>query len=155
MITEAGAAISGIKVAMDMAKGIGALKSETEINQSIIDIQRILLEAQSGALEDKQRIAGLTAEVQQLQSVLKQQNDWSDEAKRYVLTESETGTYTYELRPESANGETHHRLCVTCFENGKKSILQGKRFADCNNCGKRIKVQRDPPIVQPRTTGYF
>jgi hypothetical protein len=155
MIAEAGAAISSIKVAMDMAKGIGALKSEAEINQAIIDIQRILLEAQSGAIDDKQRIAALAAEVQELQLALKQQRDWEEETKRYVLTESEVGTFTYELRPELANGETHHRLCVTCFENRKKSILQGRRLVDCNGCGKRIRIQRDPPVNRSQSTGYF
>ena len=52
MITEAGAAISGIKAAFDIAKGMSALKSETEINQAIIGIQRVLLEAQQAALQD-------------------------------------------------------------------------------------------------------
>jgi hypothetical protein len=146
MITEAGAAISGIKVAIDIAKGISALKSETEINQAIIDIQKILLDAQSAAFEDKQRIAAHSDEVQSLQTKLKQQDKWADEAKRYVLNESECGTYTYELKKEFANGETHHRLCVTCFENRKKSILQGIRLVDCHICNKRIRLSRDPPI---------
>ena len=53
MIAEAGAAISGVKVAIDMAKGIAALKSEAEINQAVIDIQRTLLDVQSAAIEDK------------------------------------------------------------------------------------------------------
>jgi hypothetical protein len=155
MIAEAGAAISSIKVAMDMAKGIGALKTEADINQAIIDIQRILLEAQSGAFEDKQRIADLSAQIQVLKYAANSQNLWKEESQRYVLTESEVGTYTYDLKPENANGETPHRLCVTCFQNGKKSILHGQRFLDCNVCEKRIKVRRDPPIAYSRTDGYF
>jgi hypothetical protein len=150
MIAEAGAAISSIKVAMDIAKGIAALKSKAEINQAIIDIQRILLEAQSGAIEDKQRIATLAAEVQELQLVLKQQKNWEEEAKRYVLTESEVGTFTYELRREFADTEVHHRLCVTCFENGKKSVLQCEAFAVCNNCGTRIKMRKMRPASELR-----
>lgn len=151
MIAEAGAAISGVKVAMDMAKGIAALKSEAEINQAVIDIQRTLLDVQSAAIEDKQHIADLNTKIQELRSTLAQRDSWVDEAKRYVLTESEVGTFTYELRSEFANGETHHRLCVTCFENGKKAILHGRRFAECNSCNKRIKIQRDPAVTIPKT----
>ena len=151
MIAEAGAAISGVKVAMDMAKGIAALKSEAEINQAVIDIQRTLLDVQSAAIEDKQRIVDLNAKIHELQSTLSQRDNWADEAKRYVLTEAEVGTFTYELRSEFANGETYHRLCVTCFENGKKAILHGRRFGMCNSCNKQIKIQRDPPINIPST----
>ena len=146
MLAEAGAAMSSIKVAIDMAKGISALKSETDINQAILEIQRTLLEAQSQAFDDKQRIAAFGSEVEKLKSELGQRDRWINETQRYVLTESEVGTFTYELRPELANGETHHRLCVTCFQNGKKSILQGQRLLDCHGCGKRIKIRRDPPI---------
>jgi hypothetical protein len=147
MIAEAGAAIGGIKVAMDMAKGLSALKSEAEINQAIIDIQRTLLDAQTAAIEDKERIAGQAVMIQELQTSLKMADDWVEEAKRYILTESEMGTFTYELRPEFSNGETHHRLCVACFGNGKKSILQGERIAECQTCGKRITRRRPTPVT--------
>jgi hypothetical protein len=140
MIAEAGAAIGGIKVAMDIAKGISALKGETEINQAIIDIQRTLLEAQSAAIEDKQQLANLSTQIQELQAELKSKNDWNQESQRYVLTECETGVFTYDLRSEFANGETHHRLCANCFTNKKKSILQGKRMANCQLCEKSIQT---------------
>jgi hypothetical protein len=134
MIAEASAAIGGIKVAMDMAKGISALKSEAEINQAIIDIQRTLLEAQSAAIEDKQQLANLSAQIQELKAELKSKNDWSQEGQQYVLNECETGVFTYDLRPEFANGETLHRLCANCFTNKRKSILQGKIMATCQLC---------------------
>jgi hypothetical protein len=123
MNAEAGAAIGCIKVAMDIAKGISALKSEAEINQAIIDIQRILLEAQSAAIEDKQQLANISSQIQELRVEMKTKNDWSQEAQRYVLNECKTGVFTYDLRPEFANGETHHRLCANCFTNKKKSIF--------------------------------
>ena len=149
MIAEAGAAISGIKLAMDMARGLSALKSEAEINMAIIDIQRILLEAQSSAIEEKQKLVNLSYQIQQLQVELKSKNDWTKEAQRYALTACETGVFTYDLRPEFANGETQHRLCANCFNNQKKSILQGKKMAACQSCEKRIQTLKDPPINYP------
>ena len=126
MITEAGAAISGIKAAFDIAKGISALKSETEINQAIIGIQRVLLEAQQAALQDKQHIADLSDRLRETERSRQASEKWTDEKERYKLTKSELGAFTYDLRTELANGEAPHRLCVTCFQEGRKSILHSK-----------------------------
>lgn len=146
MIAEAGAAISGIKVAMEMAKGIAALNSEAEINQALIDIQRTLLEVQSAAFDDKLKISQLVDEKAALEKKLAEVDSWVEEKKRYCLTKSEVGTFTYELRADFAEGEAHHRLCVTCFGNGKKSILQrrgnasGAVSAFCQNCHAELDL---------------
>ena len=140
MIAEVGAAVSGIKVAMDMAKGISALKSETEINQAVIDIQRALLDAQAAALNDKQLISQLTDENAALTRQLNTLDAWEGEKTRYVLVQSPNGPVTYDLRPESANGEIPHRLCATCFGVAKKTILQttakhsGGELVNCPIC---------------------
>jgi hypothetical protein len=147
MITEAISAIGGIKTAIDMAKGMSTLKSEAEINQAIIDIQRTLLEAQGAAFSDKQTIANLSEEKKALETQLRNIGDWDTEKQRYVLTRSEMGAFTYDLRPELANGEVAHRLCATCFGNGKKSILHttanhgGGEIVQCGNCKSKFTLR--------------
>jgi hypothetical protein len=146
MLAEAGAAFSSIKIAMDMAKGLGALKSEADVNQAVIDIQRVLLEAQSGALEDKQRIAELSDRLAQLQRAGQSAELWNLEKQRYVLTKSPLGAFTYDLRPEMANGEVLHRLCATCVEAGRKSILHtsvkhsGGEIVFCQFCKSELTL---------------
>jgi hypothetical protein len=148
MIAEASAAMSGIKVAMDMAKGISALKSEAEINQAIIDIQRTLLEAQSAAVNDKQLISKMAVEKVALEQQLGGLNDWDVEKSRYVLTRSKLGAYTYDLRPEAANGEVDHRLCSTCFQSRTKSILNTTmkdefgEEVECQKCDKKFTLSQ-------------
>ncbi len=146
MITEAMSAIGGIKTAIDMAKGISALKSEAEINQAIIDIQRTLLEAQSAAFSDKEAIAKLSEEKKALETQLRNVEDWDTEKQRYVLTRSEMGAYTYDLKPELSSGEVAHRLCATCFNTGYKSLLhttmkhRGGEEVICHRCDKKLKI---------------
>ena len=146
MIAEAGAAISSIKVAMDMAKAISALKSETEINQAIIDIQRTLLEAQSGAIEDKLRIAELTEQNSLLSKQAQIVSRWENEKQRYRLTKSSKGAFTYNLKSEFANDEIDHRLCATCFEAGKKALLHtiakgsGGEVVKCQTCQSELTL---------------
>ena len=147
MITETMSAIGGIKTAIDMAKGINALKSEAEINQAIIDIQRTLLEAQGAAFSDKQTIANLSEEKKALETQLRNIGDWDTEKQRYVLTRSEMGAFTYDLRPEFSSEEVAHRICATCFGNGKKSILHvtanhgGGEIVECKVCKSHFTLR--------------
>jgi hypothetical protein len=146
MIAETSAAISGIKVALDMARGIASLKNETEVNQAIIDIQRALLDAQSGALQDKQHISDLSDQISKLIKDAKSVEQWEAEKKRYRLTKSPKGAFTYDLQAEFANGEIDHRLCATCFEGGRKSILHttakgnGGEIVKCQLCQSELNL---------------
>jgi hypothetical protein len=146
MIAEASAAISGIKTAFEISKGISALKSETEINQAIIGIQRVLLDAQQAALEDKQRISDLTDRLLLYERANESTELWKLEKQRYVLTKSLLGAYTYDLRPEMANGEVLHRICATCVEAGRKSILHirtkhsGGEIVFCQVCKSSLTL---------------
>jgi hypothetical protein len=154
MISETISAITGIKVAMDIAKGVTSLKTETEINQAVIDIQRALLDAQAGAFEDRQAIAKLADEIMGLRKQLAAKADWKKEQQRYVLTESEKGTFFYQLKTDFADGEVLHKLCATCFEKGGKSILQtirksrGGEVVQCQTCEKDIKLSDfNEPVI--------
>lgn len=87
-IPEASAAIGGIKAAFGIAQGMAALKSETEINLAIINIQRTLLDAQNAALTDKELIGELRQRVSHLEMQLADRGAWETEKARYALTES-------------------------------------------------------------------
>lgn len=146
MIAETGAALGGIKAAFDIAKGISALKSETERNDAVINIQRILLEAQESALGDKQAIGELRARLDLLERADFARATWEREKERYVLTRSPMGAYVYSLRPGMPDAEVHHRLCATCYEDGRKSILHttashsGGEMVMCQRCEKQTML---------------
>ena len=131
---------------MDMAKGIAALKSEAEINQAVIDIQRVLLDAQNAALADKQTMSRLSDEIAALKRQLEALGEWEAEKQRYVLTRSDKGAFTYDLKPEFSAVEPFHRLCTTCFGNGKKSLLhttkaiRGGEIVKCYGCDAEFKL---------------
>ncbi len=146
MIVETTAAFNGIRGALDIAKGINALKTEVERNQAVIDIQRALLDAQSGTLDDKQKMSELSSRIAHLESELAQKQQWEDEKNRYALTQSQLGAYTYDLKPELANGEVSHRLCANCYGDDKKSILHvtvkhsGGEIVECGKCKSKLQL---------------
>ena len=145
MIAETSATIGGIKAAMDMAKGVISLKTATEINQAIIDIQSKLLEAQSSAFDDKERISNLTQRIRELEKALTSKDDWAAQKARYVLTESPLGAFSYNLK-DPIDGEPFHRLCVKCAEDGFKSVLHtitkhsGGEIVRCERCQSNLKL---------------
>lgn len=148
MITETISAVSGIKTALDIAKGLSALKNEIEVNQAVIDIQQVLLDAQQASFEDKQLIANLTRQLVAAEEARKSVDQWELEKQRYVLTKSELGAFTYNLRPEAANGDVPHRLCTNCFVKDRKSILHTKRkhsggeVVICHECKTEITLSK-------------
>ena len=161
MISETGAAIRSIKAAMDIAKGVSALKSETEINLAVIEIQRVLLDAQSSALEDKEKISKLHDVIRDLQAKVDGFENWENLQERYALTESPSGSFTYDLRAGVEVNQPFHRLCPVCFDQRRKSVLQtlakrnGGEIVECHVCKTRLEISeiRDPPIQS--NSDYF
>jgi hypothetical protein len=147
-IPEASAAIGGIKAAFGMAQGMVALKSEADINLAIINIQRTLLDAQNAALADKELIGELRQRINELEKQIADRSAWEAEKRRYALTETTLGAFTYDLRPEMANDEVHHRLCVTCFNDGRKSVLHtianhsGGEMVRCGVCKSDLTLAK-------------
>lgn len=145
---EVGTALTSLKAAIDIAKVAKNFNSQTEINLAITDILDELLNAKEASLNDKERIERLSARVTELQKQLAKKEDWQSEKKRYILTKSDYGAYTYNLNADHADGEVEHRLCATCFENEKKSILHTKMKARggetvfCQTCKTDLKLSK-------------
>jgi predicted Holliday junction resolvase-like endonuclease len=156
-IGEASAAISSIKTAVEMLKGIHAVKTQVDINSAVIDIQRVLLDAQASALQDRQRQMELMKNIEDLERKITEfQNDILDKS-RYHLTEFPTGNFAYVLKIDRANGDPIHKICANCFNEGVKTILQiirkhsGGELAQCKRCEKSILLHPFPDIQVPRT----
>ncbi|MES1973113.1 MAG: hypothetical protein V4472_11690 [Pseudomonadota bacterium] len=163
-IPEASAAISGIKTAIEMLKGVQSLKSETEINQAVIAIQRTLLEAQLSALQDRERHSDLLSKITQLESIIAVHDRWTEQKARYRLTEFPTGRFAYVLLPDFADDEPPHKLCVKCFQEDRKSILQvsnkhsGGESVYCQYCKEDITLKDfsySEPISIGRRTSWI
>ena len=155
-IVEMSGAFGGIKTALDLVKGLQALKTEADINGAVIDIQRTLLEAQGAALEDRERQMELMAKIEALERKLKDIENAQVDKSRYALTEFPTGRFAYVLKDESANGEPAHRICVKCLDDGKKSVLQtvhkhsGGESVYCPTCKERLLLHPFPEVKVPR-----
>lgn len=147
-IVEVKAAYDGIKTAIDMARGVAALNTETDVKLAIVDILRQLLDAQQATLVDRELMTQLRAENDDLRKQLAEKDDWAVDRSRYQLTQSALGAFTYDLKHCESASEPSHRLCTTCFENGKKSILHvkakhsGGEIVSCHTCKTDLTLSR-------------
>jgi Zn finger protein HypA/HybF involved in hydrogenase expression len=159
-IAETSAAISSLKAAMDIAKGIQALDSDAKIKLATIELMEKILSAQQDAFEAQQERATLLARIGELEAKIGQSDGWESEKQRYQLQEFPTGSMAYVLKAEAAADQPMHRICAACYEGGHKSILQttlrhgGGEKVECPRCGSKLKLSEFPRI-QARVTGHF
>lgn len=118
------AAIGSIRAAADIAKGFLDLKEAAGVQGRVIELQSAILAAQSSALAAQSDQMAMSEQIRELKAKLAELEAWENEKKRYALRDFGGNTFAYELKPEEARSEPAHRLCPSCFELGRKAILQ-------------------------------
>lgn len=164
-ISEISASLGGIKTAIDLLGGMRSLKTESDINQAVIQIQRTLLDAQASALRDHEKNLGMINKIAELELSLSKLQENRIEKERYKLTEFPTGKLAYVLKEDDDRGDPSHRLCVKCWDEGKRSVLQvqqkhsGGESVRCPNCEEKLVLYPFPvqnhPFLPQRGTSWM
>lgn len=134
------AAVTSLKTATDIAKGLMEIKTATEIQSKVIELQSVILAAQSSALAAQSEQFSLLEKIRQFEAKMAEIEAWKNEADRYQLTDYGGGTFAYSLKPGMERGEPSHRICAACYQKGHKSILQnsgtysGREKVHCPRC---------------------
>lgn len=152
---EVGAAINGLKGALDLVKGVKAVSEglavqdvKMDLGQRIIDAQMTLNLAIAAQTEAAQEIRQLKEEIVRLK-------DWSAEREKYELVAVRGGGFAYMLKAGMRGSQPAHWLCANCFEQGQKSIMQekgqvksgsGDNLVGCDRCkGSFTTLSRTRP----------
>lgn len=148
MIEQIPGALASLKVAMDVTKGMVALKNQqdiliktTELTQIIIDVQSQLLEAQAAS-------AALSSRIRELEADQVKREQWAEEKTHYQLHKFPAGGIAYRFQPQEGDARPEHEVCASCADNGIKSILQPgtdssswHNILTCHACGGIVRVQ--------------
>lgn len=129
-------------------------------NLRIIELQGVILTAQSSALATQSDQFTLLERIRELEQQMADSETWKAEKQKYELREFAPGIYALSLKETERGGEPAHRLCARCFEHRKKSILQKEREWDfgrllkCHECGSELTVEDKPiymrnPVQEP------
>ena len=115
--------ITGLKTASDIAKGFLELKSIADVQGKVIELQSAILSAQSSALAANSAQAEMVTKISTLKEEIASIKEWEAQKQRYKLVNPWSGAVVYSLKESMANGEPAHWICTSCYEGGRKSIL--------------------------------
>ncbi len=134
---EIAAAVSSIKVAIDIIKGINALNVDVAVKQRVSELYDAIISVQTGMLTLQSEYQVLLQANQEFEKKLMELDDWSKTEKQYDLYKTTVGSI---VRVPSANHpspEPLHWLCANCFNKKIRSILQ------------KVAWLRDSPWICP------
>ena len=122
-ITLIQGAVVSLKTAFDIAKAISEMKSMTDVQGKVIELQQAILAAQSSAMTANSEQFAALEELREIRAELDTSKGWELEKKRFSLFQG-SGGVVYALRESQKNeGEPPHYLCANCFDQGRKSII--------------------------------
>jgi hypothetical protein len=122
-------AIGGLKTAKDIAKAAIGIRDGALLQAKIIELNEVILSAQSSALDAQAEQAAMLQRISNLEKQLAGFEKWDADKERYILTEAGPGVFAYIVKPEARGGELPHYLCTNCYGNRKASILQHMKTA--------------------------
>ena len=124
------AAVGSLKTAADITKTMIELKGAADVNAKAIELQSIILSAQSSALAANSEQFTLLQRVRQLEEELAKPKQWETEKQRYELVslEGDGSVFAYRLKEDAAGTEPSHYICAHWNEERKKSLLQSTKY---------------------------
>lgn len=123
-IASIGTAVSSLRAAGDIAKGLISLKTMAEVQAKAIELNEKIIDAQHRIFEANATQTALIDRIRELEGQVAKMKDWDAQKERYQLKTPHPGIAVYALKKAMSNGETAHYLCANCFQNGKRSFLQ-------------------------------
>jgi len=138
---------------------LNKLSTMAELHGKAVELQQIILAAQSSALSAQSEQFSLIERIRQLEKEIADVKAWETTKERYDLEEVASGIFTYVLKPGVEPPEPSHWICTKCYEDGRRSILQlkgtyyGQRHYTCFHCDKEIAIpggddERPRPLVR-------
>ena len=131
--------VSGFKLASDIAKSLLELKTISEVQAKVVDLQSAILSAQNSALAANAHQTAMVEEIRNLKEEIARVKAWEKEKQRYKLVSPFQGTVLYALKEKCSFSEPPHWICTKCYEDRRKSILhpnekEGKFVLVCPAC---------------------
>jgi cell division protein FtsB len=118
-------AVSSLKAAGEIAKGLISLKTMAEVQSKAIELNQQIIDAQQQIFATNAVQTALVEKIRTLEGQVTRMKDWDAQKQRYKLAAPFPGCMVYALQKSMNTGETAHYLCASCFQKGESSILQG------------------------------
>lgn len=146
MYAEFAAVYQSAKKLYELIKASTELSNSTGVLTAVSEVQQKLMVANAAALDGQEKQAALTKRVKELESQLRDVEDWECQRQGYELFELPTKALALRLKPEMANDKPMHYLCTACADKRRKTTFQPNyRYLNCPECKSQIRAEEDPP----------
>ena len=152
--------VSNLKLAYDITKSVLELKPISEIQAKVVELQNIILSAQTSAFEANAHQTAMIEEIRHLKEEITRIKAWEEEKQRYKLVSPWPGTVLYALKEKCSASEPPHWVCAKCYEDGRKSILNPQKkittkgqsylVISCPTCKSELNAPHlyNPPVPE-------
>lgn len=156
-------AVTALKSAADLAIGLSNIKTVSEVQAKAVELQQIILAAQTSALATQSEQFALLEKLRDLEKEIADVKAWEAEKNKYELKEVIPNVLVYSFKEDSGSSEPPHKLCANCYQDERKSILQqeyvkGGVALICHACSGEIMIsgsragERSAPVKVVRRT---
>lgn len=137
---------SSLQAATEITKAIVGLRDAAAINSKVIELQGVILSAQSSAMAAQSDQFALLQRVRDLEEQAASAKTWDTESQQYELQEVATRVFAYVPKPNSEASKTPHWLCANCYSQKRKSFFQFAMSSpigdvyQCHSCGTKSAI---------------
>lgn len=136
-----------------LATAIAKGASEAERLTQLAEFQKITISTNFDLVTLQQANQALTKEKSDLERQIMDMERWDTESQRYQLHSSVGGGLLYAVKESMKGAEPAHYLCPKCFQDRKKSILNGATDPNgwtvlrCPSCKTDIQTRQQGPAT--------
>jgi hypothetical protein len=152
--TPISTAYSSLMSAYEILNGLLKLELGADVRGRIVELQEIILSAQLDTLSARTAQTELSEQVRTLEEEMARAKAWEAEKQRYSLTQLPSNGFVYTLKNEERGTEPAHDICIHCYQQGRKAILQSRGTAygietlACSSCGAQTETGTWKAVAQ-------
>jgi hypothetical protein len=123
-VNEIAALLTSFSQLQRIAKNLLGLRDKAKLNEKVIELQSVIITAQSQTMSIQQNSTALEARIRELEAECMRLKDWSAEKQNYSYRAIARGVFAYVQKQVVSNFQQAHKYCCNCFDQGEKSLLQ-------------------------------
>lgn len=143
MLNEMAAIIGCTKTAVELTKGLIALKKDNDVQVKAVELNSILLDLQQKLLEAQMVQFSQLEELRELKEAQRKSSEFEQCKNQYSRYVFPKGGIAYSLKQDFADEQPEYYLCSNCYENDQLVTMQntggmGWRGLKCPRCNNTI-----------------
>lgn len=152
------AALASFNTLKGIAQTIVGLRDAQALQAKVMEFNSAIIDAQTKIFLVNEERSTLIERIRDLEKEVARLEAWEAQKQRYEMRALCRGgaAFAYALKADAAGPEPFHCICATCYEQGKRSVLQFSRTVlvganeqvlKCPVCETEVHSEGWPPAA--------